>query len=41
MFMFHYTAKADTFIMNYHGEDGTIWPINFVHDARVQNMLCS
>jgi hypothetical protein len=41
MFMFQYIKSADTFIMNYHGEDGKIWPIYFVHDARVPDMLWS
>ncbi|MDE9438121.1 hypothetical protein KKI95_20040, partial [Xenorhabdus bovienii] len=41
MFMFQYIKSADTFIMNYHGEDGKIWPFYFIHDARVPNMLWS
>jgi hypothetical protein len=36
-----YIASADTFILNFHGYDGKVWPIYFVRDARVPDILWS
>jgi hypothetical protein len=36
-----YIESSDTFILNYHGFDGMVWPIYFVRDGRVPDIQWS